>query len=249
MQLEQHLDGFREAVDAFAASATTAGSGPPYRPPRLGRTPPGRPPGTGPPLGDRRTCSGEQVDPRRRRAGGAGGRRSGRLAPRRAPIGCSPRSRRPPTTSKRWSSSPTPRRRSGSGRDASATRPPSMRSTRCRRSLGRYPRAADTWIDPRVALDGIDELAHRLPAPAALPAPGRGPDDDRRDPRGRRPALAGRDQQPAAGDGARTRRRGRRRGPAAAPRSRSTSPCGTAATRSSDERLDLWAEGARVTWG
>jgi uncharacterized protein (TIGR03083 family) len=25
-------------------------------------------------------------------------------------------------------------------------------------ALGRYPRASDTWIDPRVALDGIDEL-------------------------------------------------------------------------------------------
>ena len=25
-------------------------------------------------------------------------------------------------------------------------------------ALGRYPRAADTWIDPAVAIDGIDEL-------------------------------------------------------------------------------------------
>ena len=49
-------------------------------------------------------------------------------------------------------------RRASSGPGASATRPPSTRWMPSGAQLGRFPRAADTWITRQIALDGIDEL-------------------------------------------------------------------------------------------
>ena len=248
MQLEQHLDGFREAVDAFAGVRDDGRArGRRTDHPGLGRTPPGRPPGPGPPLGDRAPAR-RAGRPGRGRAGGAGVRRPGRPGSATAPTGCSPRSRRRRTTSRPWSSSPTPRRRSGSGRGASATRPPSMPSTRCRRCSAATRARPTPGSTADVALDGIDELLTGfLPRPhSRLRADD--PIDDRRAARGRRRS--------AGWSRSASSRRSRRAGSAtrrptwccAAPRWRSTSPCGTAATRSATSGLDLWAEGARVTW-
>ena len=114
--------------------------------------------------------------------------------------------------------------------------------------LGRYPRAADTWIDPQVAVDGIDELLTGfLPRPhsqlraeepltiAVLPE-----DVDERW------LIAISDQPPVTARGL---------GDEDADVVLHGSAVALYLTlwnRSdevSDDRLDLWAEGARVTWG
>jgi uncharacterized protein (TIGR03083 family) len=114
--------------------------------------------------------------------------------------------------------------------------------------LGRYPRAADTWIDPHVALDGIDELLTGfLPRPssqlraedpltvAVIPEDAE-----------QRWLIAISSQAPVTARGL---------GDEDADVVLSGSAVALYLTlwnRSdevSDERLDLWAEGARVTWG
>ncbi len=114
--------------------------------------------------------------------------------------------------------------------------------------LGRYPHAADTWIDPQVALDGIDELLTGfLPRPrsqlradepltvAVLP-----------DDADQRWLIAISNQSPVTARGL---------GDDDADvvlRGSSVALYLTLWNRSdevSDERLELWAEGARVTWG
>jgi uncharacterized protein (TIGR03083 family) len=114
--------------------------------------------------------------------------------------------------------------------------------------VGRYPHAADTWIDPQVALDGIDELLTGfLPRPrsqllaeepltvAVLPE-----DADQRW------LVAISNQPPVTARGL---------GDDDADvvlRGSAVALYLTLWNRSdeiSDERLELWAEGARVTWG
>jgi uncharacterized protein (TIGR03083 family) len=114
--------------------------------------------------------------------------------------------------------------------------------------VGRYPRAADTWIDPQVALDGIDELLTGfLPRPrsqlraeepltvAVLPE---GADQ--------RWLVAISNQPPVTARGL---------GDEDADvvlRGSAVALYLTLWNRSdevSDDRLELWAEGARVTWG
>jgi hypothetical protein len=114
--------------------------------------------------------------------------------------------------------------------------------------LGRYPRAADTWIDPQVAVDGIDELLTGfLPRPrsqlraedpltvAVLPE-----DVDQR-------WLVAISSQPPV-----TARGLGDEDADVVLRGSAVALYLTLWNRSdevSDERLDLWAEGARVTWG
>jgi uncharacterized protein (TIGR03083 family) len=114
--------------------------------------------------------------------------------------------------------------------------------------LGRYPEAADTWIDTELALDGIDELLTGfLPRPssrlrhdepltiAVLPE-----DSDRR----WLVALSGQPPVTARGLGdeeADVVLRGSAVGLYLTLWNRSDEV--------SDERLELWTEGVRVTWG
>jgi uncharacterized protein (TIGR03083 family) len=115
-------------------------------------------------------------------------------------------------------------------------------------ALGRYPQAADTWISREVALDGIDELLTGfLPRPhsrlraeepmtiAVLPE-----DSDRRW------LVAISDQQPVS-----TRGLGDEEADVVLTGS-AVALYLTLWNRSDevrDESLELWAEGARVTWG
>jgi uncharacterized protein (TIGR03083 family) len=115
-------------------------------------------------------------------------------------------------------------------------------------ALGRYPQAADTWISREVALDGIDELLTGfLPRPhsrlraeepmtiAVLPE-----DSDRRW------LVAISDQQPVT-----TRGLGDEEADVVLTGS-AVALYLTLWNRSDevrDESLELWAEGARVTWG
>jgi uncharacterized protein (TIGR03083 family) len=115
-------------------------------------------------------------------------------------------------------------------------------------ALGRYPRAADTWIDRDVALDGIDELLTGF-----VPRPGSGlraedpitiavlPEDA-----DQRWLVAVSDQSPVTARGL---------GDEDADvvlRGSAVALYLTLWNRSDeigDESLELWAEGARVTWG
>ena len=239
-----------EAVDAFTASATTAG---------LGADRP-----TTPDWDVRRLVAHQGLVHRwatavvLRRARSTTTPSSARGWRSADPVGLAPRRRRP--AGRRDRGGPgrprgpglprrRRRRRSGSGPGGSATRPPSMPSTRCR------PRSAAT---PAPATPGSHATSPSTASTSCSPASCRGraralrsddpmtiavlPDDADA-------ALAGHGQPqrpPVTARG--RRRRGRRRRAARARRSRSTSPCGTAATRSATTGLDLWAEGARVTW-
>ena len=132
--------------------------------------------------------------PRRGRARGAGvGRPGGLAARRRGPAGHQ-RSRRRPTTSRRWCSSPTPRRpkRFWARRQCHETTIHAVDALSA--ALGRYPRPRTPGSPRDVALDGIDELLTGfLPRPRSRLRADE-PDDDRGAARRRRRALAGRGQ-------------------------------------------------------
>jgi uncharacterized protein (TIGR03083 family) len=114
--------------------------------------------------------------------------------------------------------------------------------------LGRYPRAADTWIDPDLALDGIDELLTGfLPRPSSRLRSEEPltiavlPEDSEQ-----RWLVALSPQAPVTARGL---------GDEEADvvlRGSAVALYLTLWNRSdevSDERLELWTEGARVTWG
>lgn len=247
MQLEQHLDGIRRAVDAFTASATTAG---------LEATVP-----TTPDWDVRRLVVhqglvhrwatghllGEQVDPEAtEQEGMAAGDpvawlRAGadRLltAIEEAPDELE--------ALVFLADAPTPKR-FWARRQCHETTMHAVDALSA--VVGRYPRAADTWIDPQVALDGIDELLTGfLPRPrsqlraeepltvAVLPE---GADQ--------RWLVAISNQPPVTARGL---------GDEDADvvlRGSAVALYLTLWNRSdevSDDRLELWAEGARVTWG
>jgi uncharacterized protein (TIGR03083 family) len=247
MQLEQHLDGLRRAVDAFVGSATTAG---------LEADVP-----TTPDWDVRRLVAhqglvhrwatghlvGEEVDPDTLE-------REGLTA-------------EDPVTWLRTGADRLLTAIEGAPDDLEAlvflADAPSPRRFWARRQchettmhavdalsavLGRYPRAADTWIDTQVAVDGIDELLTGfLPRPrsqlraeepltvAVLPE-----DADQRW------LVAISDHPPVTARGL---------GDEDADvvlRGSAVALYLTLWNRSDevgDERLELWAEGARVTWG
>lgn len=247
MQLEQHLDGFRQAVDAFAGSATTAG---------LEASVP-----TTPDWDIRRLVAhqglvhrwatghllGQQVDPDAIEQEGLTAAdpvdwlRTGadRLltALEEAPDELE--------ALVFLADAPTPKR-FWARRQCHETTIHAVDALSA--VLGRYPRAADTWIDPQVAVDGIDELLtgflprphSRLRAEEPLTVAVIPEDVDQRW------LIAISSQPPVTARGL---------GDEDADVVLQGSAVALYLTlwnRSdevSDERLDLWAEGARVTWG
>jgi uncharacterized protein (TIGR03083 family) len=247
MQLEQHLDGLRRAVDAFAGSATTAGLETPVP--------------TTPDWDVRRLVAhqglvhrwatghllGQQVDPDATEHEGlaavdpVGWLRTGakRLvsALEKAPDDLE--------ALVFLADAPTPNR-FWARRQCHETTIHAVDALSA--ELGRYPRAADTWIEPEVALDGIDELLTGfLPRPhsrlrsdepltiAVLPE-----DVDQR-------WLVAISSQPPV-----TARGLGDEDADVVLRGSAVALYLTLWNRSdevSDEGLDLWAEGARVTWG
>jgi uncharacterized protein (TIGR03083 family) len=246
MQLEQHLGGLREAVDAFAGFATTAG---------LEAAVP-----TTPDWDVRRLVAhqglvhrwarghlvGQQVDPDETEEEGlavddpVGWLRAGadRLL---AAIEEAPDELEALVF---LADAPTPKR-FWARRQCHETTIHAVDALSA--VLGRYPHAADTWIDPQVALDGIDELLTGfLPRPhsrlraeepmtiAVIPE-----EVDQRW------LIAISSQAPVTARGL---------GDEDADvvlRGSAVALYLTLWNRSdevSDERLDLWAEGARVTW-